>query len=192
MKTNYVLVDFENVQPENLDLVKGDQFRVKVFVGPNQKIPVSVAKALQAFGTNAEYIAMEKSGQNALDFHIAYYLGRLVMEAPDAFFHIISKDTGFDPLVLHLKGQKISARRCVGIEDIPLVKIQEISGQLEACIELLKKGHQSRTEKALRNRIRTHLGGQACDDQVSWIIKELQKKKVLSIEDGKVCYGLSS
>ena len=59
MRTNYVLVDFENVQPKDLGLLKDGTFKVKVFLGPNQsKIPVTVASALQALGDNAEYIVV--------------------------------------------------------------------------------------------------------------------------------------
>jgi hypothetical protein len=63
---------------------------------------VALARALQAFGQDAEYVQMEGSGHNALDFHIAYYLGRLVVEYPEARFQIVSKDAGFDPMVAHL------------------------------------------------------------------------------------------
>ena len=53
-RTNFVLVDFENVQPKDIGLLKGGPFKVKVFLGPNQpKIPVSLVAALQPFGENA-------------------------------------------------------------------------------------------------------------------------------------------
>lgn len=90
MRTNFVFVDFENVQPEDLALLKDGPFKVKVFLGPNQgKVPVAIAAALQPLGENAEYIMLESAGKNALDFHIAYYLGLLVPQEPAAFFHII-------------------------------------------------------------------------------------------------------
>src|SRR5512139_1668904 len=99
MRTNFVLVDFENVQPKDIGLLKDGPFRVKVFLGPNQsKIPVSLAAALQSLGERVEYIMLEAAGNNALDFHIAYYIGALSVVEPAAFFHIISKDAGFDPL----------------------------------------------------------------------------------------------
>jgi hypothetical protein len=63
------------------------------------KISLETARALQAFGPDVEYVQMDGNGTNALDFHIAYYIGRLAAEYPDAYFHIISKDTGFDPLI---------------------------------------------------------------------------------------------
>ena len=51
-----------------------------------------------------ELVRLTEPGKNALDFHIAYYLGQLALKEPDAFFHIVSKDTGFDPLIQHLNG----------------------------------------------------------------------------------------
>jgi hypothetical protein len=36
-------------------------------------MPISLAKALQVLGKHGEYIEISGSGQNALDFHIAYY-----------------------------------------------------------------------------------------------------------------------
>ena len=122
-RTNYVLVDFENVQPQDIGLLKSGPFKVKVFLGPNQvKIPVSLAVALQSLGDNVEYISLETAGNNALDFLIAYYIGVLSAADPTAFFHIISKDTGFDPLLRYLKGKKIFSQRSTCIADIPYFK----------------------------------------------------------------------
>jgi len=36
VKTNYVLIDFENVQPRSLEGLNGDPFKVLLFVGANQ------------------------------------------------------------------------------------------------------------------------------------------------------------
>ena len=86
---NFVLVDFENVQPKDLGLLKDGSFKVKLFLGPNQsKVPVALASALQSLGSNAEYVILETAGKNALDFHIAYYIGALSTENPSALFHI--------------------------------------------------------------------------------------------------------
>jgi hypothetical protein len=75
MKTNFVLVDFENVQPNNFSLLNGYSFKIKVFLGANQaKIPIDMARTLQLFGPDVEYIQIEGNGSNALDFHIAYYI----------------------------------------------------------------------------------------------------------------------
>lgn len=119
MKTSFVLVDFENVQPRNMSLLKGGPFKIKVFVGASQaKVSLEMAQTLQTFGDDAQYIQIAGNGSNALDFHIAYYIGRLTAEHPEAAFHIISKDTGFDPLIKHLKAQNIQCKRSASIADV--------------------------------------------------------------------------
>jgi hypothetical protein len=123
LKTAFVLIDFENVQPRNMGLLKGGAFKIKVFVGASQaKVSLEMVLALQTFGTDAEYIQISGNGSNALDFHIAYYIGRLAVEEPGATFHIISKDTGFDPLIKHLKAHRIECKRSATIADIPHIK----------------------------------------------------------------------
>ncbi len=53
----FVLADFENVQPKNLGLLRGRPIKIKVFLGSNQaKIPAELVQAMQAFGPDAEYI----------------------------------------------------------------------------------------------------------------------------------------
>lgn len=135
LKTNYVLIDYENVQVKSLALLNGDQFRVRVFLGKsNTKIHSELAIAMQKLGNRAEYIMLESSGSNALDFHIAYYLGVLAAADPGAMFHIISKDTGFDPLVKHLKTCKVMAARSKSIEEMPV--FNSVQGVAETVQEL--------------------------------------------------------
>ena len=41
---------------------------------------------------------------------------------PDAFFHIISKDKGFDPLIEHLRERKVFSVRSETIGEIPIIR----------------------------------------------------------------------
>lgn len=112
MTKPYFLIDFENVQPKALDRLLPGSSRIKVFLGQHQtKLMLELVQALQPFGTDAEYIAIQGSGPDAVDFHIAFYIGRLASTEPGAEFNIISKDRGFDPLVRHLNGLGIVCRR---------------------------------------------------------------------------------
>jgi hypothetical protein len=123
VRTNYILIDYENVQPKSLALLNGVAFKVLVFVGASQaKISLDMAKSLQALGDKAEYVQIAGNGSNALDFHIAFTIGELAAKEPEAYFHIISKDTGFDPLLQYLGGRKIRALRSKDIADIPLLQ----------------------------------------------------------------------
>ncbi len=196
MRTNYVLVDFENVQPKDLGLLKDGPFKVKVFLGPNQsKIPVAVATTLQSLGSNAEYVALETAGNNALDFHVAYYIGVLSTEDPTAYFHIISKDSGFDPLIKHLKGKKIYAQRSTCVADIPYFK-PSLPATPEAQIEIVvadlirRKASKPRTQKTLLSTLHALFKKELSEQQLAQLFTSLCSRGVVKIDGTKVSYEL--
>ena len=84
-----------------------------VFVGAQQnRIPFEFADAMQRLGEKARYIKIAGTGRNALDFHLAFYLGELVHQYPDAAFRVVSKDRGFDPLIAHLQTRGFDVEHC--------------------------------------------------------------------------------
>lgn len=195
-RTNFVLVDCENVQPKDIGLLKDGPFKVKVFLGPNQsKIPVALAVALQSLGESAEYIMLETAGKNALDFHIAYYIGALSVVEPTAFFHIISKDSGFDPLLKHIKGKKIFVQRSTCIADIPyfqssLPVVPE--AQVKAVIaDLVRRGaSKPRTQKTLLSTLHALFKKELSEQQLAALFAVLCKRGVVKVEGTKVAYAL--
>lgn len=195
MRTNYVLIDSENVRPESLNLLQDECFRVLVFMGANQnKVLLNIVKSLQPFGTRAEYIQIAGNGPNALDFHIAFYIGKLAEKEPNSFFHIISKDTGFDPLISHLKDQKIFAARVTTISDIKLVRTKTApsSEREKTFIEHLQQSKASRpsTIKTLSNSISAIFQKQLSTEEVEAIKNGLVKRGIVSINGTKVTYNL--
>jgi hypothetical protein len=120
MSTKYVLVDFENVQPD-LSSLAGTTYKVKVFFGAKQqegRVPFKLVDAMIALGSNVEAVKILRSGSNAVDMHIAYYTGRLIEKEPNASIHIISGDTDFDPLVEYLKSKGVDCRRARTVADL--------------------------------------------------------------------------
>lgn len=116
MAPHFILIDFENVQPKSLGALQGGQHQVRVFVGASQnRVPLELASALQAFGGDAKYIQITGNGSNALDFHIAFAIGQLCTKHPDARFTIVSRDTGFDPLIKHLAAQGTVCKRVASL-----------------------------------------------------------------------------
>ncbi len=112
MTSCYALIDLENIQPDTLHPLKEAGYQLRVFVGATQtRISVELARQVQAFGNRAEYIQIESTGKNALDFHIAFYMGQLAARNPGSQFLVITRDTGFDPLLQHLRKQGIQANR---------------------------------------------------------------------------------
>jgi hypothetical protein len=196
VKTNYVLIDYENVQPAALTILDQEHVKILIFVGANQtKIAIEVASALQRMGSRAEYIQISANGPNALDFHIAFYIGQLAAADPGAFFHIISKDTGFDPLIQHLKSKKIIVRRSSVVADIPMVKASTaISSdeQIAAIVaDLQRRGaSKPRTVKTLTSTISALFQKKLTEPEVAALIQALQKQKLVQIQETKVSYTL--
>ena len=197
MRINYVLIDYENVQPKHLSLLDREEFRIKVFLGTHQtRLARRLAIDLQRLGpVKAEYIEVSGTGSNALDFHIAYYIGRISAEDRDSFFHIISKDRGFDPLITHLRENNIFCQRSASIEDIPLLRTLSAAStpdQADAVVaNLVGRGaSKPRTLKTLRNTISTLFGKKLDEDEVDLLLNELKKRQVLSVDGNKINYRL--
>ena len=206
MKKNYVLIDYENVQPAAIEVLKQEQFHVMVFVGASQaKVTYEVASVMQKMGERASYIKITGNGSNALDFHIAFYIGRLAAKEPDASFYIVSKDTGFDPLLEHLKSQKISAIRVKGLTDLPRAKTtapksgtervtapKSSADRVSTVIANLKqrKASNPRTLKTLSSTINALFQKSLSEAEVKGIISELTKKGIIKLNQSKVSYSL--
>lgn len=195
--TNYVLIDFENVQPKNLEILESHPFKIFVFVGANQtKVPFDLASTMQKFGDNAQYIKISGNGKNALDFHIALYLGKLSNKDPEGFFHIISKDTGFDPLVNHLREHKIRTHRENDLAEIPVLQISAASNleeKAEAIVKNLIGRGQSRPRKikTLSNTINSLFTENLEQPEIDKILRMLQTKKFITIKDTNISYSLT-
>ena len=196
MSTNYVLIDFENVQPKNLSILAAHPFKVFVFIGANQtKVPRHVAVAMQALGDRANYVEIDGSGPNALDFHIAYYIGELAAADPTGSFHIISKDKGFDPLIRHLKGKKIRVRRESDLAEIPNLRIPKKAKKddiIDAIVKnLVGRGpSRPRKVKTLQNTINNLVSETLDDAKLADLVNELQKRKLIVIDKGNIKYTL--
>lgn len=194
MRKNYVLIDYENVQPNYMAALDAEHFHVLVFVGANQtKVTYEVASVLQTMGNRAQYIKISSNGSNALDFHIAYYIGRIVAAEPEAYFHIISKDSGFDPLVQHLKSKKILASRVKTVAEIPLVKIsnsKSVSEKASAVMaNLMQRGaSKPRTLKTLGSTINALFQKTLTEQEISAVVEEMKLQKVISINETKILY----
>ena len=70
----HILLDYENVQPTEVELraMVPEATRVWVFHGPHQK---QVEQRFASFGTGMTTVPISKTGKNALDFHLSFYMG---------------------------------------------------------------------------------------------------------------------
>lgn len=196
MKTNYLLVDYENVQPKSLVSLNGHAFKVIVFVGARQtKVPVEFARALQSLGGNAEYVQISGSGSNALDLHIAFTIGELSKIEPGAYFHIISKDSGFDPLIKHLRSKGILANRSSSFADVPLLKVinaKSVEERVDAVVKNLasRRVGRPRKVKTLENTINALFLKSLKQEELLGLTQALVRQGYISIKGEDVTYHL--
>jgi hypothetical protein len=196
VRTNYVLIDYESVHPAAMAVLEQEHFKVIIFVGEKQaKVRFDVASALQRLGSKATYVKIAGSGPNALDFHIAFYIGQLAASEPDAYFHIISKDTGFDPLITHLKSKKIFAARSKEVTDIPLVKAANSKTPSEKLAVILanlrqRAASRPRTVKTLSSTISSLFQQSLSDGELESLLKSLQDQGIITIAGTKISYTL--
>ncbi|NJL27361.1 MAG: hypothetical protein HC897_05440 [Thermoanaerobaculia bacterium] len=197
MRTNYVLIDYENVQPDTLTALEADHFKVIVFVGANQtKIGIEAAVALQRMGEKATYVKISGNGPNTLDFHIAFYIGQFAALDPTAYFHVISGDTGFDPLIQHLKTKRIFASRSRSIAEIPLLKVSSASTppseRLAAIADKLRRYGAAKpaSVQTLSSTINSMYQKQLSEQEAAALIAQLQAKGWVTVNGTKVSYAL--
>ncbi|CAE6927722.1 PIN7 domain-containing protein [Ectopseudomonas oleovorans] len=216
MRVNYVFIDYENVQATSLRLLQPDHFRLRIFLGPNNtKLPTDLVTAIHKLHERAEYVQMDTPGTNALDFHITYYLGLLSAEDPAGYFHIISKDKGFDPLIKHLKSKGVTVVRSEAIEEMPCFKPappvpsqpqKPVPAQTPAALPsakpndsliavvvadlIARKASKPRTIKTLMNTIHAKVGKEREISQVEEIYMALRQKGYVKEAGTKVSYAL--
>jgi hypothetical protein len=116
---NHVFVDFENVHQVDLTLIGAKSVSFTLMVGAKQtKLDSDLLEKLMAHSSSVKLVKLKSSGKNALDFALAYYLGRAALADPTGYFHVISKDGGFDPLVEHLRARHVHVYRHASCSDL--------------------------------------------------------------------------
>ena len=193
--THYILIDHENIK--SLEMGDITELPVKVlifFSGQSKRPSFEELKIIHKHAGKIRLIEIEGSGKNALDFHIAYYAGRIDVEDPEAFIHIITKDKGFDPLIAHLNSRLDHVKRLESVSQIHIFKktttpTANPKNQMEQAAEhLLKNPAKSRprTRKRLASFINGRFGKKLSDIELDAIISELVKAGTLEIGDKEI------
>src|SRR6266446_6907770 len=117
MPDSVLLVDYENIGKLDLGAIPAG-VRVPFFFGASQRsVPTEFLKAALKLGERFVPIDIEGQGKNALDFHIAFYLGEYLARSAETPCVILSKDKGFDPLIKHLVRRGFAVRRANSITE---------------------------------------------------------------------------
>jgi hypothetical protein len=179
-RADYVLIDYENMQPADLELLVKHKCGAKIFLGaPQAKINYETVAVLQEMGIAAEYIRAEGIGNNTVDFHIAFYAGQLAAAHPHARIWIISHDRGFDPMIRHLHKRNVGCYRTVAIKDIPFVlSTDDVVVERARIIRknFAARNGRPRTRLSLRRTIRSRFDNK---------IDNLEADRVISLLEGE-------
>src|SRR5262245_21807547 len=105
--------------------------------------------------------------------------------------HIISKDTGFDPLINHLKSRKILASRSESVLELPILKAlkyrspEDRAEVVMARLRLPKATHPTKTN-TLSNGISREFHGQLTDTEVAAVLTAMLARGFVAAKDGKL------
>jgi hypothetical protein len=192
-RTQYIFIDYENVSESDLTRVSGKAVRVFMIVGAGQKsLPTSLFLFAQNHPSQIRVIQTQVVGKNALDFVLTVELGRMIALDPEGYFHIVSKDTDFDSVVRHLKGEKKRIARHTSLAEIPTLRSpEERIALIKAELECATKNRPS-TRKTLVNKINSAFAHKAEPEFIENTIKTFVQAGLLDFtETDKVLYKIA-
>lgn len=192
MTAQLLLVDFENVQQVDLAQLD-DSSRIIIFLGASQKsVPIALVTAAQRLGSRVDWQRLDSSGRNALDFFIAYQLGRELATSPQTVCTILSKDKGYDPLLTQLNHNGFQCRRVNSLLELQSQAVAPTSPQYQRIVELLRK-QDKKTRPRKRKTLSQYISGifQKKIDQpgIDGIVDLLFANQLVTESNGVLSYG---
>lgn len=194
---NYVFVDYENVHEIDHSVIGEKEVVFMLFVGASQrKLNVELVEKLLECSSTVKLIHLRMAGENALDFAIAYHVGRITASDPAGKIHIISRDRGFDPLLSHLSSNGIVAVRHTCFADLSLNLLPELQSDapedpFETVLSDLEKHPLNRPKcrekflNYLTARFRNRMG----KAEIGSLVDKCQQRGVLSFDEkGAIIY----
>jgi hypothetical protein len=196
-RLNYIFVDFENTQVHDIGLISGKPVILLLVMGEKQKqLPIPLIKQLLAHADQVGLIEANCAGKNALDFVLSYHIGQWAKQDPTGYFHIVSKDKGFDPLITHLKQLKVSAARHDEFAQIPLFVDHQktpVADKIALLMERFAKHAASRPAKrdSLIAYINSTFAKQLPENEVLALVHDMEQRRFIAINgQNQVTYCL--
>ena len=187
-----LIVDFENVQQFDLSQLD-ENYQVVIVTGSGQKsVPVGLVASAQKLGGRLEWQRVEGNGKNALDFYIAFKLGRLIEKSPSLQCIVLSKDKGFDPLIQFINKDGMKCKRINSI--LELEHNKPISGEsnYNRVLKLLRnidKKARPRKRATLSQHISSLFQKNISQSDIDRIIELLIINKMISESNNTIIYG---
>lgn len=193
-RTNYVFVDFENVQETDLDRVANKPVKIVLGLGERHKnLPVTLVRLMLKYAAQVQLVQAELTAKNALDFVIACEVGVQSEKDPQGYFHVVSRDTGFDALITFLKSKRIRAARHAAFSEIPILMNLAERVNLLATHLKVNEANRPKTVKSLESRIQTLFGKILTPKELEQTIHRLLLEKIIEVlGKGEVTYNAAA
>ena len=189
-RINYIFIDYENVCPDDLSRIEGKCAQVHLVLGARQERPSRrLHRQIEEHAEKVQMIKTPLVGKNALDFVLACEVGTQVMKDPEGYYHVISKDTGFDALIKHLQSNDILAARRQSLADVPALMTTE--ERFNLLLRRLRSSDRPRParRKTLESTIRATFDQSLDSDVIERAIALMVHKGILNVSDaGRVSY----
>jgi NTP pyrophosphatase (non-canonical NTP hydrolase) len=106
----HILLDYENVQPseDELRALVPEARQVWVFHGPHQR---EIEQRFASYGDGVTAVPISKTGKNALDFHLSFYMGYIASKNPASVMVVVANDKGYEPMLEHARTMGFAVRR---------------------------------------------------------------------------------
>ena len=191
MHKGLLLVDFENIQQVELSRLDVG-YRVIIFVGSQQKsVPLELVTSSQKFGDRIEWQQIEGHGRNALDFFIAFHLGRVFEKDPHSECVVLSRDKGFEPLLRYLRKNNLKCRRIENVGELDARVVTQEDPAYRRVVELLRRSEKRgrpRKHKTLSRLIAALFQKKLPEAEVERIIALLTANKMISEANNAITY----
>ncbi len=204
--SQFYLLDLENVPAPLLAQLPSTARLVAFIRATEKRVSTDLLRTAASIKERYSQIEVESKGEkNAMDFHIACEIGRILERDARNRCVIISKDTGFDPLVRHLKSKGHDVRRQADIvvarkvqapipKPPPVDKAAVLVKRVADSLARIPAPSRPRTLKRLANKFGSELKAELSPQTkgaptLEELLKQLIGSRVIREEGGKLIYS---
>src|SRR5687767_12403829 len=189
-RTNYVFIDFENVQETELDRIANKPVKVALILGQRHKrLPIKLVKLIQEYAAQVRLVETGLDGKNALDFVLACEIGAESEKDRSGYFHVLSRDKGFDAMIEHLKTKCVFAARHTALSEIPILMNAIERTKLLASRFKSNATNRPKKRETLESHIRALFGKALTQKELEDTVQGLITQKIIALSNkGDVAY----
>ncbi len=189
-RTQYILIDLESAPVKHLERVKKHRPTVILFTGgAHPEPPKKLQAQIEELQDIVRVVSTKIIAKNALDFVLTLELGRMCINDPDGYYHIIAKDKGYDAVVRRMRKLGVLSARHDSLDEVPaMMTTAERLNRLERDLAVSTRKRPA-TKNALESWIQQIFNKSLTSKVVAKTIQYLVNRNLLNIgSSGEVSY----